>query len=426
MTTYKITGGNPISGTITPIPNKNAILPLICAAILTTEPITFSNVPKISSVRTLLRMFRKIGGKVAYLKGNKIRLDGSTINTTDLPADLAMKERSSIMFLGPLLARFGSANVADAGGCTLGNRPVDTLINGLKELGAKTDPNNIYKLEAKQLKGTRVWQLAASVTGTENLILASVLAKGTTEIYNAACEPHVQDLCNFLNSIGAKISGIGTNLLIIKGVEKLTGGEWSVIADHLDIGGLIVAAAITGGELTIKDAIPKHMEHILMFYKKLNLKYEIQGEDIYIPTKQKLKALTNLKGDIDKITAQPWPTGFPVDLLPQTLILAIMAEGSINILNNMYETQLLFVDELKKLQAKVTLSNSMHAITFGPSKLVGTQLKAPTIIRSAYALALAAFAAEGETILTNADTIRRGYPNFVEIMRSLGGNIEEI
>jgi UDP-N-acetylglucosamine 1-carboxyvinyltransferase len=426
MTTYKIVGGNPLSGTVTPAPNKNSILPLICAATLTSEPVTFTNVPKSASVRTLLRIFRKLGGKVAYLEDNKVRLNGATINSTNIPADLAKKERSSIMFLGPLLSRFGKAAIEDAGGCTLGNRPVDTLITGLKELGAVTQKDDIYNLTTKGLKGTDVWQLEASVTGTENLVLAAVLADGETEIYNAACEPHVQDVCNFLNSIGAKITGIGTNLIKVRGVEKLTGGEWEIIPDYIDIGGLIVAAAITGGEITINTAIPEHMGHILMFYQKLNLKYDIIGDKIHIPANQNLKALTNLKGDIDKIPAQPWPTGFPADLIPQALVLAIMAKGSINIMNNMYETQLQFVNELIQMKAKVTLSNPTQAITFGPSKLKGTTLAAPAIIQCAHAMALAAFAAEGETIITNADSIKRRYPHFVESMRALGGDITEI
>lgn len=425
MKSLTITGGKPLSGIITPLPNKNSILPLICAAVLTTKPVTFHNVPKSSAVRTLVKIFRHLGGKVSYLSDNRLRLNGENINKYTIPADLAQKERSSLMFLGPLLARFGKAKVEDAGGCTLGNRPVDTLINGLKELGAKTSKNDIYNLQSKKLKGKRIWQLEASVTGTENLILAAVFANGTTEIYNAACEPHVQDLCNFLNSIGAKITGIGTNLIIIEGVKELTKGEWTVIPDHIDIGGLIVAAAITGGELRIKNAIPTYMEHILMFYKKLNLKYKIDGEDIIIPAKQKLIAKPNLKGQTDNIKAQPWPTGFPADLIPQVLVLSMMAEGTMNIMNNMYETQLLFVSELQKMKANVTLADPTKAITFGPSKLKGATVTAPLIIQCAHAMALAAFAAKGTTKINNTQSINRRFPDFVEKMKSLGAQIKE-
>lgn len=423
MANYIINGGNKISGTVTPMPNKNAILPLICAALLTDEDVTFSNVPMSSAVRTLLRIFKELGGKVSYLKDGRVRLNASTINSHEIPKDLATKERSSLMFLGPLLARMGKAELLDSGGCKLGTRPVDTLIQGLRELGAKVDKNNIYKLEAKKLQGTKIWQLEASVTGTENLIITAVLAEGTTEIYNAACEPHVQDLCNFLNAIGADISGIGTNRLIIRGVEKLVGGEWSVIPDHIDIGGLIVAAAITGGELRIENAIPEHMEHILMFYEKLNLKVKVEGDDIIVPGNQKLIAHPNIKGDTDKISAQPWPTGFPADLIPQVLVLSAMAEGSINIINSMYETQLVFVDDLKRMNAKVVLANPSHAISFGPSKLKGIVISAPPVLQSAHALALAALASKGQTKILNADIITRRFPNFDEVMNSLGADI---
>lgn len=426
MTTYKIVGGNPISGTVAPMPNKNSIVALIPAAVLADEPVTFSNVPMSSSVRVMLRIFRKLGGKVSYLSDGRVKLDATTINSTLVDKELAKKERASIMFLGPLVSRFGEAEFGQSGGCKLGTRPVDTLLQGLTELGAKIDPENIFHITAKGLKGNeRIWQLESSVTGTENLIIAAVKAEGRTVIYNAACEPHVQDLCNFLNSIGADIRGIGTNKIEINGVDRLRGGEWRVIPDFVDIGGLIVAAAITGGELTVKDAIPDHMRHILMFYEKINLKYEIQGEDIHIPAKQRLECLLNMKGDIDKIPAQPWPTGFPVDLIPQVLVLATCAPGNIRIQNMMYETQLNFVDTLNKMRAKIALTSPNQAITFGPSRLKGAVVTAPDVLQAAHAVALAAFAAEGETKIINADIIDRRYPEFVQTFKKLGANIEQ-
>ncbi|WKZ31210.1 MAG: UDP-N-acetylglucosamine 1-carboxyvinyltransferase [Candidatus Dojkabacteria bacterium] len=424
MTTYKIVGGEPISGTVTPMPNKNSIVALIPAAVLADEPVVFSNVPMSSSVRVMLRIFRKLGGKVSYLKDGKIKLDASTINYTVVDKELAKKERASIMFLGPLVSRFGEAEFGQSGGCKLGSRPIDTLLQGLTNLGAKIDPENIFHITANGLKGNdKIWQLETSVTGTENLVIAAVKAEGRTVIYNAACEPHVQDLCNFFNSIGADIRGVGTNRLEINGVEKLRGGEWSVIPDFVDIGGLIVAAAITGGELTIKNAIPDHMQHILMFYDKISLKYNIDGDSIHIPAKQKLECKPNAQGDMDKITAQPWPTGFPADLIPQALVLAASAGGNIRIQNMMYETQLNFVDTLNKMRAKIALTSPNQAITFGPSQFKGTVVSAPDILQCAHAVALAAFAAKGETKILNADIINRRYPEFVSTFKKLGAKI---
>ncbi len=423
MNTLKIEGGEPISGEVTPIPNKNSILAIIPACLLTNETITLTNVPKSASVRTMLRIYKDLGGNVSYPEKHKIKLNSKNVRNFKLKKELANKERASLMFLAPLLARFGKAQVDDGQGCKLGNRPVDTLITGLVEMGAKRDDLNIYKLTTDKLRGKEIWQLEASVTATENLILAAVLAEGKTVIYNAACEPHVQDLCNFLNSIGAKIEGVGTNKIIITGVKELTGGQWDIIPDHIDIGGLIVAAAITGGNLRIKNAIPKHMHHILKYYEKINLKYSIEGEDIVIPEKQNLKCKPNIKGDIDKIPAYPWPVGFPVDLIPQALVLAAKASGNIRIMQNMYENQLLFVHELIKLGANIELCDTTKVLTFGPSNFKGAFVVAPSIIQGAHALLLTALAAKGTTTIENPQAITRRYPELVKTLKTLGAKI---
>jgi UDP-N-acetylglucosamine 1-carboxyvinyltransferase len=424
MNTVKIEGSYPISGEIIPTPNKNSILAIIPACILTKETVILTNIPKSASVRIMLRIYKDLGGEVSYPQKNTIKLNSSNIHSFILDKDLAKKERASLMFLAPLLARFGQAEVDDALGCKLGNRPVDTLISGLIEMGAKTDNSNIYKLSTKGLKGDKtIWQLEASVTGTENLVLAAVLAQGETVIYNAAAEPHVQDMCNFLNSIGANIQGIGTNKLVVKGVKELRGGQWEIIPDHIDIGGLIVAAAITGGNLRIKNAIPKHMEQILKHYEKINLNYKIEGEDIVIPSEQKLECKPNLKGNMDKIPAYPWPVGFPVDLIPQVLVLAAKASGNIRIMQNMYENQFLFVYELIKLGANVELGDTTKAITFGPSKFKGGFVVAPSIIQGAHALVLAALAAKGTTTIENTQALNRRYPELIATLQSLGARI---
>lgn len=427
MSSIKIVGGYPLKGKVTPMPNKNSILKLIPAAVLADEPVTFHNVPKSTSVRVLLQVFKDLGGKVAYLPEGSVKLDGTTITKHAIDEGLAGKERSSFMFLGPLVSRFGEASIRDGGGCKLGNRPLDTMFQGLAGLGVKLDKENGYKITSKGLIGNEnIWLLESSVTGTENLVLAAVKAKGRTVIYNAACEPHTQDLCNFLNSIGAHIEGIGTNRLTIDGVDSLHGGEWTVIADHVDIGGLIVAAAITNGELLIKDAIPQHMTQILNYYSKLNLKVQIRGNDIFVPSGQELIAKPNLKGDIDKINDLPWP-GFPVDLIPQALILALKAKGNFRIYSNLYEVQLVeLFAELFKMGAKMTLTNPNQIITFGPSGFHGTKVNASTILQSTYAFVLAGLSANGTTVIDNADIVYRRFPELIQVFQKLGARIEKI
>ncbi|MBE0573754.1 UDP-N-acetylglucosamine 1-carboxyvinyltransferase [Candidatus Dojkabacteria bacterium] len=426
MSSIKIQGGYSLKGTVKPMPNKNSILKIIPAAILAEGPVLIHNVPKSTSVRILIQIFKDLGGKVSYPKEGSIRLDGSTIRTSAVNEELAMKERSSFMFLGPLISRFGDSSIKDGGGCKLGNRPLDTMFKGLEDLGVEIDKGDGYKLKTKGLVGSTVWLLEASVTGTENLVLAAVKAKGTTTIYNAACEPHTQDLCNFLNSIGARIQGIGTNKLVIEGVEYLTGGEWTIIADHIDVGGLIVTAAVTGGELLIKNAIPEHMTQIINNFAKLNLKVEVRDKDIFVPGNQELIAHPNIKGDIDKIKDEPWP-GFPVDLIPQALILALKAKGNIRVYSNMYEVQLIeLFAELFKMNSKMMLTNPNQIVTFGPTTFKGTRVNASTILQCTHALILAGLAAEGTTIVNDADIIYRRFPEIIPTLKKLGAKIEEI
>jgi len=425
MSSYKIIGGKPLRGTIIPLPNKNSILKIIPACVLCDEPVLLHNVPKSSSVRAMLRIFSDLGGKVSYRKGNIIQLNSYSIKKYSIDDKLACRERASLLYLGSLLSRFKKAEIGDSGGCMLGNRPLDSMFKGLESLGVKIDNDKGYKMMTNGLKGnSNIWLLEASVTGTETLIIASVKAKGTTIIYNAACEPHTQDLCNFLVACGAKISGIGTNRLVIQGVDYLKGTNWSIIPDHLDIGGLIIAAVLTKGELLIKNAIPDHMTQILNYFSKFNVKVVIKNKDIFVPSNQNLKCKHNIKGDIDKIPDQPWP-GFPVDLIPEIVVLGACSKGNMKIYSIMYETQLLFVEQLLRMKAKLDLVNSHEVISFGPSNLIGVTLDAPSILRCAYSLILAGLSAKGETIIKNADIIERGYPDIVKRLISLGANIQK-
>jgi UDP-N-acetylglucosamine 1-carboxyvinyltransferase len=423
MSKLIINGGKPLRGTVTPVANKNSILKIIPACILTDEDVTLHNVPKSSSVTVMLQVFKQLGGEVTYHRDGSITLNASSINKSSINEDLANKERATFMFLGPLLARFGKAEISDPGGCKLGNRPLDAMFQGLKALGVNLDKEDGYKLSTNGLKGcTDIWLIEASVTGTENLILAAVKAKGQTMIYGAACEPHTQDLCNFLVSLGAKISGIGTNRLTIDGVESLSGGQWTIIPDHIDIGGWIVAAAVTGGELLIKNAIPHHMTQVLNYFEKLNLKVEIRGEDIFVPAKQNLICNPNIRGDIDRIFDQPWP-GFPVDLIPQALVLATKAKGSAIISSRMYETQLFFIEELQRMKATIIMADPHRVIVMGPAHYKGNTISAPNILQSTHALLLASLSAEGKTTLLNADMLFRRYPGILETLQGLGADV---
>lgn len=427
MSTLKINGGNPIHGTVKPVGNKNAILPLICSTVLTDEPITFHNVPKSSSVRVMLNIYKQLGGSVSYLRGNSIKLCAKNMNTHIIEKELSKKERACMMYLGPLLTRFGKAEIGEAGGCKLGNRPIDTLFQGLVALGAEVNSENIYQFSVKELKANPFyWQLETSVTGTESFIMTAVKANGTSVLYNAACEPHVQDLCNFLVSIGAKIEGIGSNKLTIHGVKTLKGGEWKVMSDFLDIGGLVVAAAITGGELRITDAIPEHMISILNYFKKVNLETYYEGNTLVVPANQDLYCKPNLKGDMDKVPDQPWPTAFPVDLIPQMIILAAKAKGTLKIYSIMYETQLFFVEEIMKMRGKLMLADTHTVVTFGPSEFKGANTTASSVLQSAHAQFLAALAAKGTTTLNNADIISRRYPDIIDTYRALGADITTV
>jgi UDP-N-acetylglucosamine 1-carboxyvinyltransferase len=422
MSKIIINGGKPLKGEVTPVANKNSVLKLIPATILCERPVTLHNVPMSSSVKVFLDVYKALGGGVEFIKPGTITFDPTTINTSAIPEELAEKERATFVFLGPLLARFGEAAISDPGGCKLGNRPLDSLFQGLKAMGVNVDKEDGYKLMTDGLIGDTIWLLEASVTGTENLILAAVKAKGKTIIHNAACEPHTQDLCNFLVAAGAKIDGLGSNKLTIEGVDSLNCDEWTVIPDHIDIAGWIVAAAITNGELTIKDAIPEHMIPILNHFEKVNLHVEVRGNDIFVPANQDLECKLNIRGDIDKIVSETWP-GFPVDLMPQALILATKGTGNMKIHSYMYETQLFFVEELQRMKASLIMADPHRVITFGPTKFKGATVTAPNILQCVHAVLLAGLAAEGETKILNADMLTRRYPEIIKILQSLGADI---
>lgn len=427
MATYKITGGIPLKGTINPVSNKNSILKLIPAALLTDETVVLHNIPKSSDVRLMLKIMKGLGAKISYFDGgNSIRINSSTVNTYKIDYTLAQKIMASVMFMGPLLLKFGKAFMPIPGGCKLGTRPLDAFIENMVEMGAKWTKDQGYYLEAKKLKAKSIWSWFPSVTGTENLVLMAVKTEGKTIIYNAACEPHTQDLCNMLVSMGAKINGIGSNKLEIEGVETLKGTEWNVIPDHLDIGGYIAAAALTNGSITIKNAIPEHMQMIFQVFNKFGIEVQSNGDEIYVPADQKLVCQKTVKGDIFEIYTMPWP-GLPIDFNQVVLVTALKASGSIILHNSFQEYGNFWIEELVKMKAKLIMGDPHRVITYGPTEFKGAKIKAPNIIQATYALFLAALSAKGETILEDVDnSLQRRFPDIVEKFSSLGAKIEVI
>ena len=426
MSSYRVIGGKPLKGTITPMGNKNAALPIIAATLLTSERIKLTNVPDISDVRIQIKILKKLGATVDYnRKLNELVVKASKLKTTKLDKEDVLKTRGSILFLGPLVGRAGQAMIWSTGGCNLGKRPVDSYFQAIEKLGAKVEfEGNAFKVDASKLHGARVWQGEKAVTGTENLIMAAVLAKGKTEIINAASEPHVQDLCNFLNKMGARISGVGSDRLYIEGVEVLYGTEHQISYDFMEVGTFITAAIVTGGELRIENAMKAHMDMILGEFGKFGIKTKWDGETLIVPGKQTLKTDTYLDGSMNKLECLPWP-GFPPDLLQFAIVLATQSKGRILIHDKLYEGRLFYTQELNNMGADIFLADPHRLIVNGPTPLKGRTLKSPDI-RAGMSLLVAALGASGESIIERGEIIERGYSNIEERFRSIGADIERL
>jgi len=426
MSSYRVIGGKKLRGTITPRGNKNATLPIIAASILTSGKVKISNIPNISDVRTQLKILRKLGASVKYNRKDGVaEIRTKKLKTTKLDKQDVLKTRGSILFLGPLIGRAGKATLWSTGGCNLGKRPVDSYFQAIEKLGAKVESlNSSIVVKAGNLKGKRIWQSEKAVTGTENLIMAAVLAKGTTEIINAASEPHVQDLCNFLNKMGAKIKGIGSDRLFIEGVETLYGTEHEISTDFMEVGTFITAAVVTGGEIRIEKAMPEHMDMILNEFAKFGVKTKWDQDTLIVPAGQKLKTKCYLDGSMNKLECLPWPA-FPPDLLQFMIVLATQSKGRILIHDKMYEGRLFYTSELNNMGADIFLSDPHRLIVQGPTKLRGKVLKSPDI-RAGMSLLVAALAAEGESIIERGEIIERGYSDIEERFKSLGAQIERI
>lgn len=431
MSVYKIQGGIPLKGNVKPIPNKNSIIKLIPAALLTDEPVTLHNVPKTSDVRAMLKMVKALGGTVTYLNDEEssVRIEAKDLTSEELDPDLSSKIKAGAMFMGPLVKKFGKAFLPIPGGCKLGTRPMDAFISNMEKMGVRYEPTDKgFYLYGENVKATKIWTWFPSVTGTENLILMSVTTPGRTEIYNAACEPHTQDLCNMLVSMGAQISGIGSNKLIIDGVEKLSGTDWTVIGEHLDVGGYIASTVLTNGEVLIENAVTEHMGMIIQVFEKLNVKVEVDFEKdtIFIPNNQELICERRAKGNIYDVKSFAWPL-LPPDFVHSVIAVALKSKGSMIFHNTFYEYGYFYIEQFLNLGADIVMGDPHRVVTFGPTEFTGAKVNAPNIIQATIALFSVALAAKGETILNDPyDSLIRRYPDLVEKYQSLGAQVEKI
>ena len=438
MASIQVKGGNRLKGEIVPQGAKNEVLQILCAVLLTAEPVIVHNIPNIRDVNMLIDILTDLGVKTDKISTNdnenSYRFEARNINLDYLETPAYLQKgaalRGSIMILGPLLARFGKSKIPRPGGDKIGRRPLDTHFAGFQELGARFDYNEqtgFYEIDASNLVGKYILLDEASVTGTANIVMAAVLAKGKTTIYNAACEPYLQQLCLMLNRMGAKITGISSNLLIIEGVGELSGTEHTVLPDMIEIGSFIGLAAMTSSEITIKNACVEQLGCIPKVFRKLGIELEIRGDDIYIPSQESYEINTFLDGSILTIYDAPWP-GFTPDLLSIILVTAIQARGTLLVHQKMFESRLFFVDKLADMGAKIILCDPHRATVIGLDKktqLRGIRMTSPDI-RAGVSLLIAALSANGTSIIDNSEQIDRGYQNIDGRLRALGADIQRI
>jgi UDP-N-acetylglucosamine 1-carboxyvinyltransferase len=422
---FVIEGGRALNGTIRAAGNKNGALPILAACLLTDEEVRLSNVPHIRDVETMVDLIRDLGVDAEWVARNELRVHAADVGSFELDAELASQIRASFLLAGPLLARVGRAVVPPPGGDVIGRRRLDPHIHALAELGAQIDLNGQYEMRAPALRGKRVFLDEASVMATENALMAATLAPGETVIGNAACEPHIQDLCRFLVSLGARIDGIGSNVLRIEGAERLLrGGEWRIASEHIEVCSFIGLVAVTGGDVTIQDVVPDDLAPILPAFGRLGVHIELDGTTLRVPPDQRLVIEDDLGGQIPKIEDGPWPA-FPADLTSIALAVATQAQGTILIFEKMFENRLFFVDKLVSMGARIILCDPHRAVVTGPAQLFGQRMASPDI-RAGMAMLIAGLCAEGTSTIGNIGEIDRGYERIDERLRALGAQIERI
>jgi UDP-N-acetylglucosamine 1-carboxyvinyltransferase len=424
MDKFIIKGGIPLKGEITPSGNKNAALPLLAACLLTSEPVILHNLPEINDVKTMRELLKSIGVKVKHLEGHSWEIHAERININQLDQELCSKIRASVLLAGPAIARTGHLKLAPPGGDVIGRRRLDTHILALEALGAQveyTKKEKMFQFKAENLISADILLDEASVTATENAVMAAVKARGETIIRNAASEPHVQEVCQLLNQLGGRITQLGSNTLHIKGVEQLSGGEFTVGPDYLEVVSFIGAAVVTGGEITIRKAGPEYLSMIQQVFLRLGVEWKIKGEDIFVPSNQKKEIIPDFRGGIPEISVMPWPA-FPSDLMSIAIVVATQSKGNVLFHDWMYEGRMFFTDKLTSMGAQIVLCDPHRCIVNGPSDLFSGNVDSPDI-RAGLALVLAALAAQGESVIRNVGQIDRGYERIDEKLRSLGAQI---
>lgn len=434
MGSFQITGGRTLSGIITPQGAKNEALQVLCAALLTDQPVTYTNVPNIVDVNMLIELMEDMGVKVSRPAPNTVVLQADEVNP-DFFIDKAFKKKSgklrgAVMIAGPMLARFGKAHIPQPGGDKIGRRRLDTHIRGFESLGVKFEydaEESLFMLDGADKKGAFILLEEPSVTGTANILMAAVLTEGITTIYNAACEPYVQQLCRMLNRMGAHISGIGSNMLVIEGVETLHGCEHRLLADMIEVGSFIGMAAATKSELTIRNADVANLGNIPETFKRLGIELSINGDDIHIPAQESYRITKFIDGSVLTIYDHPWP-GFTPDLLSIILVTAIQAKGTVLVHQKMFESRLFFVDKLIEMGAQIVLCDPHRAVVIGNDRqaaLRGITMVSPDI-RAGVALLIAALCAQGKSTIQNIDQIDRGYERIDERLNALGAEIVRV
>jgi len=421
---FQIEGGVPLSGRIKVAGNKNEALPALACTLLSDEPVTLDNVPDILDVRVMLDVMREFGTEVTYETPHRIRLHTPKLRSTVVPIELADRVRASILFAGPMLGRAHEIDLPPPGGDVIGRRRLDTHFDGLTRLGAQFEFGATFRGKTEGLVGADLFLDEASVTATENLLMAAAVARGRTVIQNAACEPHVQGIADMLNAMGAQITGHGSNCITIDGVPKLGGTTHRISPDYLEVGSMIGLAAATGGELWIEDVVEDHLRMVRMVFGRLGVRTEITGGHLFVPGRQKLEIRADMSGHIPKIDDAPWPQ-FPTDLMSIAIMVATQSHGTVLFFEKMFEGRMFFVDSLIGMGAKIILCDPHRVVVVGPSQLYGSRLESPDV-RAGMSLLIAALCARGTSRIYNIRQIDRGYERIDEKLRALGARIERI
>jgi len=423
MDYFDIKGSDVVEGVVKLSGNKNEALPVIAASLLCNGKVKLSNVPDILDVRVMLEIVDDIGATVSRIDRNTVEINSAGLSPKPLNRDLCSRVRTSILFAGPLLARTGAVTLPPPGGDIIGRRRIDTHFIGFEQLGALySSDSSGYRVVANKLIGADVFLDEASVTGTENILMAAVCAEGNTTITNAATEPHVQGLCRFLNKMGAKIKGIGTNVIEIEGVTELSGCEHRISPDYIEAGSYISLAAMTGGELLVKDFRAKDYRAVIKTFSKIGITVEDRGDDIFVPSHSRMTIVKEMNNAIPKIDDGPWPS-FPSDLMSIAIVAATQADGTVLFFEKMFESRLFFVDRLIGMGAQIILCDPHRVVVSGSSQLYGSKLDSPDI-RAGMGLLMAAIAAKGRSRIYNIKQIDRGYESIEEKLRSIGVDIE--